>query len=93
MTSNEIMLKALQNGKVIPSFSISYLPMMEPIVRACRDANSLGPDRRGPRRLGAVSRPAAQSRRMTSMGDVTFRDSSLCTWIIFRLLRRSASRL
>jgi ketose-bisphosphate aldolase len=42
MTSNEIMLKALKNDKVIPSFSISYLPMIEPILRACRDANSLG---------------------------------------------------
>ena len=42
MTSNELVLNALRNGKVIPSFSISYLPMMEPILRACRDANSLG---------------------------------------------------
>ena len=42
MTSNEIMLKVLQHGKVTASFSISYLPMIEPIVRACRDANSLG---------------------------------------------------
>ena len=42
MTSNELMWNALRNGKVIPSFCISYLPMMEPIVRACRDANSLG---------------------------------------------------
>jgi fructose-bisphosphate aldolase, class II len=42
VTSNDIMRRALCSGKVIPSFSISYLPMVEPIVRACRDANSLG---------------------------------------------------
>ena len=42
MASKEFMRNALSNGKVIPSFNVSYLPMMEPIIRACRDANSLG---------------------------------------------------
>lgn len=41
-TSQALMLNALKHGKVIPSFNVSYLPMVAPILRACRDANSLG---------------------------------------------------
>ena len=36
------MRNARDANKVIPSFNISYLPMVEPIVAALRDANSFG---------------------------------------------------
>ena len=42
LSSKELMSNARSNGMVIPSFNISYLPMVEPVVRACRDANSFG---------------------------------------------------
>ena len=34
------MLNARSAGKIIPSFGVSYLPMMEPIINAIRDTNS-----------------------------------------------------
>ena len=40
--SKELMDNARKNNKVIPSFNISYLPMIEPVVKACRDTNSFG---------------------------------------------------
>ena len=40
LSSKELMDNARKNGKVIPSFSISYLPMIEPVIKACRRANS-----------------------------------------------------
>ncbi len=42
MTSHDIILKAWRGGFVIPAFNIPYLPMMEPVVAALRDANSFG---------------------------------------------------
>ena len=42
LSSKELMANARKNNKVIPSFNISYLPMIEPVVKACRDANSFG---------------------------------------------------
>lgn len=43
MTSSHwLVLNARKNGKVVPSFNVSYLPMVEPIIQACRDANSFG---------------------------------------------------
>ena len=42
LSGKELMLNARLNNKVIPSFNISYLPMIEPVIRACRDANSFG---------------------------------------------------
>jgi len=41
-SSKDLMDNARKNDRVIPSFNISYLPMMEPVVRACRAANSFG---------------------------------------------------
>ncbi|MFA5865432.1 MAG: class II fructose-bisphosphate aldolase [Phycisphaerae bacterium] len=38
----KIMLRAYQDGIVIPGLNIPYLPMMEPIVRALRDTESFG---------------------------------------------------
>ena len=38
----DLVRRALEIGAVIPSFNIPYLPMMEPVVRALRDANSFG---------------------------------------------------
>ena len=42
LSGKELMINARNNNKVIPSFNISYLPMVEPVVKACRDANSFG---------------------------------------------------
>lgn len=42
LSSKELMLNARKHKKVIPSFNVSYLPMVEPVVKACRDANSFG---------------------------------------------------
>lgn len=38
----EIVRKARRVGTVVPAFNIPYLPMMTPVVRALRDANSFG---------------------------------------------------
>jgi len=40
--SNAIVRRALKTGTVVPGFNIPYLPMMEPVVRALRDAHSFG---------------------------------------------------
>ena len=40
MSSKELMANARNNRKVIPSFNISYLPMIQPVIEACRRANS-----------------------------------------------------
>ncbi|MHC4872824.1 MAG: class II fructose-bisphosphate aldolase [Planctomycetota bacterium] len=41
-TTKDLVQTAWQKGTVIPGFNIPYLPMMEPVVRALRDTNSLG---------------------------------------------------
>jgi ketose-bisphosphate aldolase len=38
----DIVRKAWRAGTVVPGFNIPYLPMMEPVVRALRDARSFG---------------------------------------------------
>lgn len=38
--SREIIDRALEGNTVVPAFNVPYLPMMEPIVRALRDADS-----------------------------------------------------
>jgi ketose-bisphosphate aldolase len=40
--TGELIRRARKAGTVIPGFNIPYLPMMEPVVRALRDANSFG---------------------------------------------------
>jgi ketose-bisphosphate aldolase len=40
LTSGEIVSRALAAHTVVPAFNVPYLPMMEPIVRAVRDADS-----------------------------------------------------
>jgi ketose-bisphosphate aldolase len=42
VTVAEAISKARSVGTVVPAFNIPYLPMMAPIVRALRDANSFG---------------------------------------------------
>ncbi len=41
-TTRELMIKAWKLGIVIPAYNIPYLPMMEPVIRAMRDAGSFG---------------------------------------------------
>lgn len=41
-TSKEIVRRAWEHGTAIPSFNVPYLPMMEPIIRALRDAGVMG---------------------------------------------------
>jgi ketose-bisphosphate aldolase len=41
-TTGELMIRALKSGTAIPGFNIPYLPMMEPVVRALRDTESVG---------------------------------------------------
>ena len=41
-TCSELMCNAHQNGLVIPSFNIPYLPMLEPVARALVDADAFG---------------------------------------------------
>jgi len=48
-TTRELMTRAWKAGTVIPGFNIPYPPMMEPVVRALRDANCFG--------LVSVARP------------------------------------
>ena len=40
--SRELMLNAFKAGTVIPAFNIPYIPVMEPVVRALRDARCVG---------------------------------------------------
>ena len=40
LSSKELMANARKNNKVIPSFNFSYLPMIEPVVKACRDGKT-----------------------------------------------------
>lgn len=37
-----IIIRAWQNGIIVPGFNIPYLPMMEPVVRALRDTGTFG---------------------------------------------------
>jgi len=41
MNANKVILLARQNETVIPAFNISYLPMVEPVTQAVKDANSV----------------------------------------------------
>ena len=41
-STSEIVETAWRKGIVVPGFNIPYLPMMEPVVRALRDCNSVG---------------------------------------------------
>lgn len=41
-STREIVTKAWKLGFVIPAYNVPYLPMMEPIVQAIRDADSFG---------------------------------------------------
>lgn len=41
MNTRELMLKAKQQGTVIPAFNVPYLPMVKPIVQAIADENSV----------------------------------------------------
>jgi ketose-bisphosphate aldolase len=41
-TSREIVRSAWENGLAIPSFNVPHPPMMEPIIRALRDTETLG---------------------------------------------------
>jgi ketose-bisphosphate aldolase len=42
LKTNDLMRNAWNAGTVIPAFNVPYLPMMEPIVRALRDARCFG---------------------------------------------------
>ncbi len=41
-TTTNIVQRAWETGTVIPAFNIPYLPMMEPVVRALRETNTMG---------------------------------------------------
>jgi len=41
-STQDLMLKAWEAGRVVPAFNIPYLPMMEPVVRALRDTGAFG---------------------------------------------------
>jgi fructose-bisphosphate aldolase class II len=41
-STKELVLRACKAGIAIPAFNIPYLPMMEPVVSALKDCNSLG---------------------------------------------------
>ncbi len=41
-TTREIVRKAWELGIVVPAYNVPYLPMVEPVVRAIRDAGSFG---------------------------------------------------
>ena len=41
MDAKETVIKARQNGIVIPAFNIPYLPMVEPVARAIADENTV----------------------------------------------------
>ena len=57
-----VMERALAEGIVIPAFNIPYLPMMEPVIRALREAGSFG--------LVAVARPDWEKFEAKSLGAV-----------------------
>ncbi len=42
VSTRTLMRRACQAGTVIPAFNIPYLPMVEPVVKALRDCNSVG---------------------------------------------------
>jgi len=42
LTSNKIINIAWKNKIVIPGFNIPYIPMMEPVVKALKDMNTMG---------------------------------------------------
>jgi fructose-bisphosphate aldolase, class II len=42
MNTAQIVQRAAEHRTVVPAFNIPYLPMMEPVVRALRDARSFG---------------------------------------------------
>jgi ketose-bisphosphate aldolase len=42
VSTRTLMMRACQAGTVIPAFNIPYLPMVEPVVKALRDCNSVG---------------------------------------------------
>jgi hypothetical protein len=42
VSTNDLIRRALNAGTVLPAFNIPYLPMVEPVVRALRDCNSVG---------------------------------------------------
>lgn len=42
IATNTIINNALRKGIVVPGFNIPYLPMMEPVVRALADTNTVG---------------------------------------------------
>jgi ketose-bisphosphate aldolase len=41
-TSRELVRRAWEIGTAIPSFNVPYLPMMEPVIRALRDTETMG---------------------------------------------------
>ncbi len=41
-STSELVQNAWNAGTVIPGFNIPYIPMMEPVVRALKDTNSMG---------------------------------------------------
>ena len=41
-TTQQLIERACKAGVVIPAFNIPYLPMVEPVVRAIKDTNSVG---------------------------------------------------
>ncbi|MCK4747854.1 MAG: class II fructose-bisphosphate aldolase [Bacteroidales bacterium] len=41
-STSELVQNAWNTGTVIPGFNIPYIPMMEPVVRALKDTNSIG---------------------------------------------------
>ena len=41
-STSELIQNAVNAGTVIPGFNIPYIPMMEPVVRALKDTNSMG---------------------------------------------------
>ena len=42
VSTRTLMMRACQAGTVIPAFNIPYLPMVEPVVKALKDCNSVG---------------------------------------------------
>lgn len=42
VSTRELMERALRSGTAIPAYNIPYLPMVEPVIRAIRDCNSVG---------------------------------------------------
>jgi len=41
-STDQILKRAMEAKTVVPAFNIPYLPMMEPVVRALRDAHCFG---------------------------------------------------